>query len=866
MNGIGPYTIIGTLGEGGMGVVYLAEQKDPIERKVAIKVVKKDRATDRLLARFNAERRALARLNHPNVAQVYDTATAEDGQPYIVMEHVPGDPITSFCDQRNATIGERIEVFIDVCKGVQHVHQKGLIHRDLKPPNILVIDQDGTWTPKIIDFGIAKGADRALIEENLTQGNLVGTPVYIAPEALRGDDQDTRVDVYALGLVLYRLLTGVKPVPPGVDANFLDLIQALAAGEAVPTMTRRFQDLDVREQTRLGRKRQSHPQELTGMFSQDLDWIVMRAIAPDPEKRYATAQELAADLRRYLDGSPVVARPPSVTYVARKMAARHRWSIAAATALVTSLLVGLLSTSVLAYQVWRQATRAEESARIADERRIEAEQVSELMDELFSAANPMEGKGPDTTVGDLLDRATASLASRDLPPLVHAKLLDTMSKSYRGIANLEAARETSEIRVAILRAKGTDRVQLANAISMLAQDELRTNRMDQARAHVDEAIAIYDSQDTVPQHRAQALSVLAQIEADQGDMEKAIETAELALALVEGGVEVKPLNVALMSELVGALEIRRGGYQKAATHFERCLEVLERDRSSPFVAHFLIVLSQLQFAGGDEEQGLANLEDASALLVELLGPDSPRTADVALKVAVLKSHTDEADEAEAYLRGVLASGDDASPMARGTALFTLAQMETVKRRFRAAEDLLGELAEDEKGRFQAEHVTRARQSLAVNLAAQERINEAEALFQAVIRERSARLGANSNATAAVYYELAHMYQWQERFREAGNAYATTLEIREQIGEPDPSNALKARARAGRAFALARDYAAAERYLRPALEDFERIEGTLSGEIVILGMVEVLDATDRGSEARELEKRQTGMEIPTDYPQ
>ncbi|MGH9675102.1 MAG: serine/threonine-protein kinase, partial [Bryobacteraceae bacterium] len=353
-SGFGQYRTIGVLGEGGMGIVYLAEQTEPVRRRLALKVIKQA-AGRQMLARFESERQALALMDHPNIARLYDAGETEEGNPYFAMEYVPGLAITDYCDRKLLDFRERLRLFQHVCQAVQHAHQKGVIHRDLKPSNILVTERDGAAVPKVIDFGVAKALHTRLTERTMftEMGVLIGTPEYMSPEQAQADslDVDSTTDIYSLGVLLYELLVGATPF----DLRTLrragyDEIRRVIREVEPPQPAARLSSLgEVAGE--VARRRASDVPTLRRAVGGDLQWITMKAIEKERGRRYASASEFSADIDRYLSLEPVMARPPSAGYKLRKFARRHRLEVASAAAVLTAVLTGLAVTVFLLFRI-----------------------------------------------------------------------------------------------------------------------------------------------------------------------------------------------------------------------------------------------------------------------------------------------------------------------------------------------------------------------------------------------------------------------------------------------------------------------------------------------------------------------------------
>jgi serine/threonine protein kinase len=364
---IGRYKLLQRIGEGGCGVVWMAEQEEPVRRRVALKVIKLGMDTKTVVARFEAERQALAMMDHPNIAKVHDAGATDTGRPFFVMELVRGVPITKYCDENHLTPKARLELFIKVCQAIQHAHQKGVIHRDIKPSNLLVTVNDGAPTPKVIDFGIAKATQGRLTDATVFTAfeQFIGTPVYMSPEQaeMSSLDIDTRSDIYSLGVLLYELLSGKPPFDPKKFAQAgVDQIRQQIREVEPSRPSARLRTLTEEEQTTIARLRSTAPSELSIMLRGDLDWIVMRCIEKDRTRRYDTANGLAMDIQRYLRNEPVVARPPSTAYLLQKLVARHRVAFMAASLVAAILVLG----STIATIAWLREQKARQQARDAE--------------------------------------------------------------------------------------------------------------------------------------------------------------------------------------------------------------------------------------------------------------------------------------------------------------------------------------------------------------------------------------------------------------------------------------------------------------------------------------------------------------------
>jgi serine/threonine protein kinase len=593
---IGRYTLVRKIGEGGCGVVYLAEQTTPVRRRVALKVIKLGMDTRQVITRFEAERQALAMMDHPDIARVFDAGSTDAGRPFFVMEFVDGVPITKFCDDHSLSMDARLWLFARVCLALQHAHQKGIIHRDLKPSNILVALHDGAPAPKVIDFGIAKATSGRLTEATLVTGfdQFIGTPAYMSPEQaeLRDLDIDTRSDVYSLGVLLYELLTGRPPYDPQslVRAGIAEIRRIIREVDP-PRPSTRVSTLAGADRDTVARLRRAAPTKLRSALTGDLDWIVMRCLEKDRDRRYSTAHELADDVRRHLRSEPVVARPPHTLYRIQKFVARNRLVCASAAAVAAALLIGTV-VSVRQAVLATRAGRAEALARADAQRRQEqAEALLTFM--LGDFRTELEKAGRLNLLDSVGEKALAyfaSLDSRDLTDTALARQAKALTQigatriSQARFPEADAAFATAYQRAAALAARHPrdgdmlfERAQAEYWIGVIARRRGNfTLSRDWLVRYRDSAVALVALEGTKPRAQRELTSGhhnLAVLEFDRANLAEARAGFLAVIPLIEALIAASPADTSLRFRLadvaswLGLVAEREGQFAEALARF-----------------------------------------------------------------------------------------------------------------------------------------------------------------------------------------------------------------------------------------------------------------------------------------------------------
>jgi non-specific serine/threonine protein kinase/serine/threonine-protein kinase len=650
---IGPYRIRGVSGEGGMGVVYDAEQEEPIRRRVALKVIRLGMDTGEFVARFEAERQALALMDHPAVARVFDGGATPGGRPYFVMEYVVGVPITVYCDARRLEVDERLELFLRACEGVQHAHQKGIIHRDLKPSNILVSEQDGRPAPKIIDFGLAKATGRRLTDRTLvtTREMWIGTPEYMSPEqADLGPEVDTRADVYALGMLLYELLVGSLPFDAAAfrDAS-LDEIRRRIREEEPPKPSARLASLGGPAAAAAENRRTELP-ALGRRLAGDLDWIVLKALDKDRTRRYASVAELSADLRRHLRDEPVLAGPPTTGYRLRKFVRRHRIGVGIGLASAAGLVLFAAVMTIQTLRIARERDRANQEAARAEREARTANEVTRFLTDVFRISDPTVARGSTVTAREILDRGAVRV-EEELPdqPEVRARLMTTIGTVYLNLGLYDQARAALDRALAVrVQLHGEDHLDVAVSLERLAALRRLTGAYDEARGLYQRALEVMGrALEPGDPRLANTRAELAMVLYMQGDYAEALALQEGSLATYEKAYGPEDPGLVWLLRNLGNTQRELKRFEQARRTFERALAIQDRESRSddPETAYLLSGLAITYWEEKNYAAARAPCERALEIVERVFPPDHPYTSNLRQNLARLLHDMGDLDAA-----------------------------------------------------------------------------------------------------------------------------------------------------------------------------------------------------------------------------
>ena len=737
---IGPYRVLEVLGEGGMGMVYLAQQEQPLRRRVALKIIKLGMDTREVIARFESERQALALMNHPHIAKVFDAGSTEQGRPYFAMEYAAGIPLTKYCDQHRLGIRARLGLFIQVCQAIHHAHQKGIIHRDIKPSNVLVAEEEGQAAPKVIDFGIAKATHQRLTEKTLQtqQGAFMGTPEYMSPEQAEsaGVDVDTTTDVYSLGVLLYELLVGVPPFNL-LLVGYQEMVRRIREKPA-PTLATRLSGLGEEKAGKMAERRHTEVRGLRRQLRGELNWIVQKALEKDRTRRYQAASELAADVVRYLKQDAVSASPPSRTYQLRKFVARHKGPVAVAVALVLLLLGFGVRERIQGQRIAREAATAE--------------QVSTFMVDMFKVSDPSEARGNTITAREILDQGAEKIEQElKQQPEVQARLMATMGTVYRGLGLYEQA-------------------------APLLEQALKLRERELGPEHPDVG---------------ESLNTLGALYWNQGKFAEAELVLRRAIIIREKALGPDHPDVATSLNILAVLYLHQGKLAEAEPLLQRALTVREKalGPEHPLLADSLNNLPILYLDQGKYAQAEPLYLRVLAIDEKILGPDHHNVARSLNNLAILYKRQGKYAQAEPlYLHALAILEKVLGPNHRDVAspLTNLADLYTEQGKYGEAEPLHRRAMNIYEDKLGPEHpdLASSLHGLANAYRGQDRLGEAEPLYERALAIREKGLGTDHPDVASTLNDMAKLYEKQGKTSRAESAFQRALAIREKALSPD----------------------------------------------------------------------------------
>ena len=850
---IGPYKLLQVIGEGGFGSVFMAEQEKPVVRKVALKIIKLGMDTRQVVARFEQERQALAMMDHPNIARVFDAGATETGRPYFVMELVKGDPIVEYCDKNNLSIEHRLELFAQVCNAVQHAHTKGIIHRDIKPSNILVSTQDGRPHIKVIDFGIAKATANKLTEKTLftEHRQLIGTPEYMSPEQAEGSlDIDTRTDVYSLGVLLYELLTGTTPFSGKElrSAAYAEIQRIIREVEPPKPSTR----LSTNTETiaSVAAKRHTEPKRLGTIVRGELDWIVMKALEKDRHRRYETANGLAMDIRRYLSGEAVVAAPPSAVYRFKKFVRRNRAMVSAGSAVAGVLLIGVVAFAwqarVAGIQrdlavVAQKAEAAQRAIAVTAEaetkkRADQLKDVSEFQAKMLRDIDPAQTG--EQLVKDIRNRFDAALVKTNV------------SEADRIARSATFAKELGEVNATDTAVKMIDRTILRPAIvavdaqfkdQPVVDASLRHTLADlyknigqygDAAALEDSALATRrrvlgeDHRDTMT-----ALNNLGAIMEAKGDMVKAEAYYREALDKRRRVLGENDLDTLISMSNLGNFLREQGKFAEAEPLLRGALEG-QRKVLGPRHRETLIATNTYGFlliSQGKATEAEPYWREAYETGKREFGPDDPDvlvwTNNMGGLLGSLGRHTDsapfyrEAMEGARRVHGLEHPHTLACMTSYASSLMNLG-------RYAEAESLMLEALAARRKTLGPDHpdTLQSMSNLGSLLRDQAKFDEAELILRDAMERRERTLGKEHPSSLIAVGMLGRLYSDQGKYAEAEAEYRKLLDRSKNIWGEDHPERLIAHNNLGGVLILEEKYAEAEVCIRKSLDARLRVSG------------------------------------------
>jgi serine/threonine protein kinase/Tfp pilus assembly protein PilF len=822
---LGRYRLLQTVGEGGMGTVWMAEQEEPVRRRVALKIIKLGMDTKEVIARFESERQALALMDHPNIAKVLDAGATAEGRPYFVMELVHGVKLTEYCDQNRLSTSERLELFVQSCRAIQHAHQKGIIHRDIKPSNLLVSMQDGVPVPKVIDFGIAKATsgqrltDKTLITE-LEQ--VIGTPAYMSPEQaeMTSLDIDTRSDIYSLGVVLYELLTGRTPFDPaemlagGVDSMRRTIRETEPVRPSV-----RLSTMVAADRTELARRHHTEPPKLIQTLRGDLDWVVLKCLEKDRTRRYETANDLALDVQRHLDCEPVEARPPSNLYRFRRLVRRNKLAVSAV-AIISALVVAGAVISAWQAQVQRRLRLAAQQAQgRAETAANQSREVAQFLESMLEGVSPSLAKQHDTTIlRHILDQTVERLASLQDQPAVEAELRNTIGVVYTALGQYQLAEQMHRLALAARQKLfGNQSLDVAGSLANLGDSLLQEGNSTEAESCFRRALAIeeglFGPEDP---NTATCQNSLARVLAAEGKLPEAEDYCRRSLDTRRKLLGENNPAVTISLNLLATVLEGQGKFNAAESLAREALQkrkaVLGED--DPGVAISLSNLGTVLRQEGKLQEARSLYEQALALSRKVFTPEHPNVATALNNLANVLRDQNHLQEAKALASQAL----------------------EIRRKAKLPESIADSL-----------------DTLAAIMSDESKLSGAESHLREALALREESWGDEHPAVAATLSRLGSLLEKEGRFDEATGLLRRCLSIREKK-IPDSWLTYHSRSELGGSLMRQKNYGPAESLLLSGYEGMQRrIQTIPAGSRLfvkdsIQGLIDFYQATQRPAKA------------------